>query len=96
MLKKETSLERKMRRRRARGAWRHDGGGCFVGRMSEDVEYPCDDDYVNVRSGERASFSTTEEAHARMPSTARGLCDLEALPGVELARRWFPEDEDEL
>jgi hypothetical protein len=80
-------------RRPRRDLWQHIGGGCMVGRFAKGVEYPCDESYENVETGEEAALSTTERAHASIPHEASCLRDLTQRPGVQLAwRGWREED----
>jgi len=66
-----------------------------MGRLARGVEHPCDDEYENVETGERALLLSTEKAHDDLPDEASSIAELARRPGVVLERQWFPEDDDE-
>ena len=82
-LKKRWVNERARKRRLlARGIlWTHIGGGCvLVGKL----EYPCDDTFENLKTGQLAEFSTTLEAHQSIPHELRTLAQVTRRKGVKL------------
>jgi len=72
------------------GDWRRIGGGCGLG--CDRPEYPCDDEYEHVETGERATVYTTQDRHFEMPESVDYLPELYALDGVK--PEWKSDSED--
>jgi hypothetical protein len=60
--------------------WRHTGGGCG---LCCNANFPCDDDYKNVETGEKVRFFSTKEAHFAMPPTVETLAEIQDREGVK-------------
>jgi hypothetical protein len=74
--------EERKRRLIARGIlWEHIGGGCV---LVGNLEYPGDDTYENLKTGQLAEFSTTLEAHQSIPHELRTLAQITRRKGVKL------------
>ena len=57
------------------------GGGC--GLCSSFGDYPCDDEYEHIDTGERFTVRSTQERHFNMPQFVDGPSDLYQLSGVQ-------------
>lgn len=64
--------------------WEHTGGGvAFTG-----TEFNADDDYENLKTGERVTVFSTMERHFKMPKSVRKPSDLTRLTGVSPDVLW--------
>ncbi len=53
----------------------HVGGGCHVGPGSEDMDYPCTDDFVDSSTGKMHTIQTTYDEHFSAPTRYGGTVD---------------------
>lgn len=59
--------------------WEHTGGGTFLGGKSK---FASDDDYENIKTGERILIRCTPDRHFNLPDWVRRPSDLTRLTGV--------------
>jgi chaperonin GroES len=46
--------------------WKRIGGGCMLKQMDQRA-YPCDDEWENIKTGQKVKLLSTQEAHMKMP-----------------------------
>lgn len=60
--------------------WKRGSGGCDVASVAE---YPCDDEYQHVETGEIVRVHTTFDQHFNMPEEVDSMAEVYALLGAE-------------
>lgn len=74
--KDRSSRKGRMRRlNRRANKLKHVGGGCHVGPGSDSMDYPCDDDFEDLSTGQIHSIRTTYDEHFSAPTRYGGTVD---------------------
>lgn len=64
------------------GNWKHAGSDVLVGTASSGLKFPCQNDFVNVKTKKEFTIYTTFDTHKKLPHRVSGISQLLKLKGV--------------